>query len=467
MLKQILNNTVFKNFSYLTISTVISQVISLVTVLKITSILNPDDYGLYTFFIAQGALLLKIGDLGNSNIVIRTIARDPLKTNDLIFNGALIRTLAIIFISLIYIVYNHFLGSLSGQNLMLIFAFTLVSCFANLFELVFLGNQKMFPSSLINLTYSVIWFLIVFFLPDGTIDVSLIFLLYILTYFVKAVLFLAFLKHYKLLVGKVDNFMVSSRQLVKESWPYFVLILIMLPLTSLSNNFLDINSTNEEIGYFNLSQRLIGPVSMVISMMLTAIFPNLSALWTKDKKKFHDYLSNGFRFFMLISMVFCFLFTLFAKEVVILLFPKSYLPAVAVCQMQIWYLFLTSIDSFIGVILGAANKEKLILRFGIVYFLVCTPALYFGSKYGALGLSYSYVIAFGACLIYIWLAFKKSLSMKIRHDSYIWIAGIALFVISYSISSETELIYKLLLSAVVLLGIFSYISKIYKSLLTT
>ena len=464
MFKKLLNNIVFKNFSYLTISTVLSQLISLITVLKITSILNPDDYGLYTFLIAQGMLLMKIGDLGNRNIVIRTIAREPLQTNDLILNGALLRTLAIIFIFFIYIVYNHFLGSLSLENLLLIFVFTLVCCFSNLFEMVYLGTQRMFPSSIINLSYSVIWFMIVFYLPDETLDVTFIFLLYTLTNFIKAALYLAFLKYYQLLVGKVSNFMVSSKQFVAESWPYFVMILIMLPLTSFANNFLDINSTKDQIGYFNLSQRLMGPVSLIIGMMLTALFPNLSALWSNDKKRFYHYLSNGFRFFILVSMVFCFLFTLFAKEVVVLLFPAEYLPAVAVCRIQVWYIFLTSIDSLIGVILGAANKEKLILRFGIVYFLICTPALYYGSTFGALGLSYSYIIAFGACLIYVWPTFKKSLSMNIRHDNYIWLVALGLFSISYFVSADTALGYKILLSLGVLVGIMTYCSKIYKSL---
>lgn len=464
MVKSILKNIVFKNFSYLTISTVISQLIALVTILKITSILNPNDYGLYTFLIAQGTLLLKIGDLGNRNIVIRTISREPKQTNDLLVNGGIVRSLAIILLFLVYLVYNHFLGSLSSEHLLLIFIFTLVSCFSGLFELVFMGNQKMFPSSLINLGYSIIWFLIVFFLPNRVMDITLIFILFIVVNFIKAGLFLFFLRYHKLLIGPVQNFVVSTKQLFKESWPYFVMILIMLPLTSLSNNFLDINSNNQQIGYFNLSQRLIGPLSLVITMMLTAVFPNLSALWVKDKVKFKNYLSNGFRFFMLASIIFCFLFTLFAQELVIYLFPSEYLPAVAVCQIQVWYLFLTSIDSLIGVVLGAANMEKLILRFGILYFFICSPALYYGSHYGALGLSYSYVISFGCCLVYVWFTFNKTLQLEIKHNGILWALGLGLFAISYFLPTNTTLVHKLLLSTLILLVLGSYLFKAYRSI---
>jgi O-antigen/teichoic acid export membrane protein len=464
MLRKILSNVVFKNFSYLTIGTVIAQLISLVTILKITNILNPEDYGLFTFLIAQGMLLLRIGDLGNRNIVIRTIARDPSHTNDLLVNGAILRVLAIIVLFIFYSIYNQYFGSLSFNNLMLIFVFSLLSCFSNLFELIFHGNQKMLPSAIINFVYSVIWFAIVFFVLEKGENITFIFLLYISITLVKGILYLAFIKYYKLFKGKVQGFKVSSKQMIKESWPYFTMILILLPLTSLSNNFLDINSTNTEIGYFNLSERLLGPISLVIGISLSALFPNLSAMWGKNKEKFRRYLSVGFGLYMIVSMLICFIFTLFSKEIVVLLFPDSYLPAIKVCQMQVWYLFFTSVDSLVGVVLGAANREKLILRFSVIYFLICTPTLFYSSNFGALGISYGYVLSYGIGLIYVWLTFKKVLNIKIMHDGFIWLLAIALFIISYFLTAETSLVYKLLICISILGLLLPYLFKIYKPL---
>ncbi len=465
MIKKILGNIVFKNFSYLTIGTVIAQLISLITVLKITSILNPEDYGLFTFLIAQGMLLLRIGDLGNRNIVIRTIARNPSRTNDLLVNGALIRVLAIIVLFFIYTLYNYYFGSLSLDNLILIFVFSLLSCFSNLFELIFHGNQKMLPSAIINLAYSIIWFIIVFFSLKKGVSVSFIFLLYIAVTLVKGGLYLAFIKYYKLFNGKVQSFAISSKQIIKESWPYFAMILVLLPLTSLSNNFLDINSTNDEIGYFNLSERLLGPLSLVVGMSLSALFPNLSEMWSHNKEKFNHYLSIGFGLYMIASMLICFIFTLFSKEIVTLLFPDGYNPAIKVAQMQVWYLFFTSVDSLVGVVLGAANREKLILRFSIIYFFICTPTLFYSSNFGALGISTGFVISYGIGLIYVWLTFKKALNIKIKYDSRIWLLAIALFIISYFLTSETSFVYKILICLTILGLLIPYLFIIYKPLL--
>jgi O-antigen/teichoic acid export membrane protein len=199
-------------------------------------------------------------------------------------------------------------------------------------------------------------------------------------------------------------------------------------------------------------------------MSLSAIFPNLSAMWSKNREKFYRYLSIGFGVYMMASMLICFIFTLFSKEIVILLFPDDYTPAIKVCQMQVWYLFFTSVDSLVGVVLGAANREKLILRFSIVYFLICTPVLFYSSKYGALGISYGYVISYGACLIYVWLTFKKSLNIKIKYDLRIWLLAISLFIISFYLTADISLIYKLIICLAVLGLLLPYSFKLYKPL---
>ncbi|RDV10668.1 polysaccharide biosynthesis protein [Pontibacter diazotrophicus] len=462
MLNKLLNNTVFKNFSYLTISTAISQLLSFFTILKITSILTPNDYGVFTFLIAQGALLLTIGDLGIRNIVIRAIARNQYITNDLVVNGAVLRTGTMLLLSLLYTIYNYFLGSLVKEQLLLIFVYTLINCFSNLVEMVFIGNQKMLQPSLINLLYSIIWFSIIYFLPTNAIDVTYLFSLFTLLSIIKFSIYILFLKYYKLLIGKVEGFFKSTRKLISTSWPYFLMVLIMLPLTGLANNFLDLNSTKEEVGYFNLSQRLIGPIGLVITMSLTAIFPNLSSLWSKNEGKFYHFISVGFKYFMLSALISCFLFSLFAHEIVITIFPKNYLPAVKVCQIQIWYLFLTSVDSLIGTVLGAINKEKMILKFGIVYCCFCTPVLFFSSNYGALGLSFGYVLSFGICQLYVWNLFTRTLNIKIRYDNSLWMLAVILFVVSLSIPVDVSILYRITLSLAILGGVSYYILRTYK-----
>ncbi|MFC4872877.1 oligosaccharide flippase family protein [Negadavirga shengliensis] len=461
MLKRIIQHKVFKNFSYLTIGSVLSQLISLLTVLKITKVLHPDDYGLYTFMIAQGTLLLTIGDLGIRNIVIRSIARDPNRTNDLVFNGAILRMLALTLLSAIYLVYNYYLGNLNIQELVFVFSFALISCFGKLFETAFLGHQKMLTPSLINLGFSVSWFLCVYLLPASNMTVEFLFYSFLGINLLKNAAFYFSLQRQHLLKGKVLGFWHSSQKLLKESWPYFALVLVMLPFTKLSNNFLDINSSIEQIGFFNLSERLTGPVSFVLDFALVAIFPNLSALWVSNKVQFRNFVREGFKYYMLLGMILCFLFTLYAKELFGLLFPENYMPAVMVCQLQIWYLYLTSIDSLIGTILGATNNEKKILKLGIVNSLFSTPILYISSSYGALGLASGMVISFSCFQFYLWYLFGKTLKIKVEDKGRMWIIAALLFVFSYFIAGNFDFVYKVLFGLLSIAGTGFYFSRNY------
>ena len=458
LFRKILNNKVFRNFSYLTIGSAVSQLIGLLTIIKITRIFAPADYGIFTFMLVQGQLLITIGDLGIRNIIIRTIARDNQQTNDLIYNGIKIRVLSAFALTLIYMVYNHYLGNLNTVQILLISSFTLINIITNLFESAFMGYQKMLSPSILSIVISALWFVSLYTLPLSYITVSFLFFVYIVLTAIKGVIFYISLNRQKLLVGPVLKFWSSSKRLVKESWPYFMLVLFMLPVSYLSNNFLNINSTNVELGYFNLAQKIMGPVSLVITFALSAIFPNLSQLWSKDEAKFYHVISVGFKYFMLAALLLCFLFTLFAKDLVGVLFTQNYSGVIKVFQLQIWFVFLMGVNSLIGTIWGATNKEKLLFKTSLINALISTPMLYYGSKFGALGLSYGYVISFAIFEIYLWWEFKRSTNIVIKNDIYLWLITLALFISSYFLPKEVSFFFKIIPAVIVLsiAGLYIY-----------
>jgi len=343
----------------------------------------------------------------------------------------------------------------------LISMFGILNCLTNLFESVFIGHQKMLPISVINITTNAIWFGFVMLLPGENISVSFLFSAFIILNLAKALIQYWYLRHKNYVIGETANLYDSAIKLVKESWPFLSLTLLMLPVNYFSNNFLDINSSQEELGYFNLAQKLMMPINLIIGFALSAIFPNLSSLWTKDKEKFHRYITVGIKYFIISALILCFLFTLFAREVVVILFSDEYIPAIQVCQLQIWYVFLMSVNSSIGTIWASTNKEKLILQSGIINAILSTPLLFIGSKYGALGLSYGYVASFVIFEIYLWNKFKKSEQLKIKKDALMWISAAGLFLLSYFIPQEMALLYRVLIAAILgsILALYMYKTK--------
>jgi O-antigen/teichoic acid export membrane protein len=275
------------------------------------------------------------------------------------------------------------------------------------------------------------------------------------------------LKKLALFSGGIEGFLGSSKKLVSESWPYISLILLNLPFSHFANNFLDLNSTTKEIGFFNLAQKLMNPVQIIVAFSVTAIFPNISQLFSKNKERFLEIVKKGMPLFVLVLGYICFLYSFFSYEIISLFFNNDYLPAVRVAQLQIWFLFFNAINTIIVTVFGAANLEKMIFKISLICALIGTPLIYYGSFYGALGISYGFVISFALFEFYLWNQFKKNLNIAIHNEILIWLSVTSLFFLSYFYPSSYGIESKILIS--VLLSFFFilqfkqiFISFIYK-----
>ena len=433
-LKKISQNKVVKNFSYLTSGSIVSQLLMLFTVIKITAVLSQDEYGTYSFIIAQGMLLLAISELGTKSIIIRAIARQPDQTKDLIVNGIKLRLVTMTVTLLLYFAYNHFLGSLDTTQIFLLGGYALATSLFFLLENVFIGHQKMFYPSVIKTGVNFLYLITVLLLPTSLFSIEILVGSYIIITTIQIISYYILLKKEDLIIGEITSFIYSTKQLIADSWPYFALMLLSLPILHFANNFLDINSNKQEVGYYNLAKKLMGPVQIIITFSLTAIFPNISAMFVDNISKFRNLVSNGMALFIGLTSLFCFCFTMFSQDIILLIFSEKYLPATRVIQIQVWFLFLNGVSHFITVIFGASNREKQISKIALVNLLISAPFLYYGSFYGALGISYGFIISSVIFTFYVWYQFKSQLNIYISNEKLTWLMSLSLFIISYFMS---------------------------------
>jgi len=461
-LKKLSQNKVVQNFSFMTLGNVISQVLSLVTVLRITHFFAPDDYGLYTFITSQGLLLLNISDLGIQPIIVRSIARDKGSTKDLIINSLILRLLTVTFLTFLYFIYNRFFGILSIEEVLFVGLCALVYAVWTILEYAFLGHQKMFTASLIKITYGILWFGMVWLLPQDYFSVYNLIFIFVGLNILQGIAMGILLKVNGMMTGGRLTFYDSTRQILTQSWPYFSVMLIMIPVQQFYNIYLELNSNVEQIGFFNLARKLLAPVQMVLTYAVLAAFPSLSTLWVHDKAKFIKLITNGFQYFLIIGMTMAFLFNLFIKEIVVILFSAEYLPAVKVTQMQVWYTLLMSVNLTISTIFGSVNKEKLIFKLAVINGLISIPMLYYGSYYGAYGLSIAYVVSFAMMEVIVWRSFTDILNISVKKDMTCWLLIIGLFLISTFIVSYISLPIKILISILMLTAIVYYFNRNFK-----
>lgn len=463
MIKKLVGNKVALNFSYLAIGNILAQFLNLFILILIARKVSTAEYGELSFLIIQGMLLASLVDFGTRNIIIRTIARDKNLSRDLLINGITFRAILAIMFGLFYFFYNHYFGDLNLNEIISLVIFTCVFSIGILIDSIFYAYEKMLPTSLANIVINLSWFLMVILIPDDLFNSSILFYLLVASHLIKPIVLLFFLYHYKYILGDLNNFVSSTKKILIESWPYIITMILMLPVNYLSSNFLDVFSNKIEVGYLNVAQKITSPVFLITGFALSAIFPNLSTLWIQDKTKFQNKLVVGVKYFMILSGILSFSFTLFAPEILTILFTEKFENAILISQTQIWFVLLIGVNSLIGTIWGASNKEKLLIKTTIINAIIATPILLFSSYHGALSLSYGYLISFALFEIYIWITFLKTVKLPKYYGINYWMFIVALFLSSYFIFDSTDFMIRFIFFTIcMVLFYFIFVSKKFR-----
>ena len=432
-IKKLINNIVVRNIFYLGIGNGLIQFLGMIAVIFITAMFLPPEYGTYTYMIIQAQLIAAVADLGMRNIIIRDVARAKTNRMRLYFPALIIVVFSNIIIFLFYIIYNHLWGEFTNFQLILIGLHSFVFCVVNLSENLLIGLEKMLPLSLIGVIFALIWLCFMSFFPAKNISIELLYLASLLLFslkFIALVIEIKVKEKHKLFyrIKKLNVIFI----LVKNSLPFFGLVLVALPANYLSNNFLQINSTMQEVGFFSLAQKLTLPLTMVFGVLFSALFPNISILWEENCKKFHNIVEKGIVYFIVFSASGAFLFSILIKPVFLLLFSEEYNASIEVCKSQIWFVCLMGICSLVGTIWGAMNREKLSFKMAVINAMINVPILWIGSKYGALGLSFSYVISFLLFIMILWPVFVNTNKID-KKRSFIWFPVVIMMVVSFLI----------------------------------
>ncbi|MDL2323267.1 oligosaccharide flippase family protein [Bacteroidales bacterium OttesenSCG-928-A17] len=428
-IKDIYNNYVVRNMVYLGVGNGLSQLFNMVAVILITGFFCPTEYGKYAFMMSQALLLSVVADMGMRNIIIRDIARNLNEKISVFSTAFIIILLSNLLLFGIYFCYNHFLGELDLFQLLLISLYSVILCLNNLCESIFMGSQKMAPISFWNILTSSVWLLFIWVMPKEHISVNFLFvasLVLFATKFICCFIQLIAIRKYSL-IGKVQRSKIID--LIVRSAPYLGLALVALPANYLSNNFLQLNSTEEQIGFFSLGQKLTNPLTVVFAIIFSATFPNMSVLWSNDKPKFFKTSEKGIAYFILFASFCSFLFCLLIEPVFKLFFDVQYLQAINVCKLMVWHVCLMGICSLIGTIWGAMNKEKLAFHTAIINAAINIPLLWLGSKYGAESISVAYIVSFSIFIVILWLVFLKTNKPR-KEITYAWLPAILLFILS-------------------------------------
>jgi len=429
-------NSFVKNFSILSAGEIISHAISMLTNILLARLLSPESFGEYTLLLTYIFIFYTVSSLGLRQVIIRLIARNQSNSKYLFYYSVFLRIIGFVFSMLVFFVYDLFYNpGLSNFLILALFAGVFVQTAWETLQNVAFGMQRMEWTSIINVVGNFFLLGLYLVLPKNYCSVIVVVVLYVFVFLLKDFAYLISLYKFHLLTGKwklKNNYWGPSRKLLAESFPFYVLAIFSLFSNQIPIIFLQNNSNLTEVAYYNTANKLMLPITMLVSTTISAVYPVFAKNYVSDMELFAKQVKNVLSLFTIIGIFGCLIITFFRNEMVYIIYGEMYKNTGDVMAYQCWYTVMLTVFSLIGNVFGAADRQKLLALTSIAYACVNVPILYYFSFYGAVGLAIGTIVASVINMTYNYYYLWKTVEGKISVGFTIKI--FAILVLSFFIS---------------------------------
>lgn len=462
----IFNNKIIKNFSVLTGTNLLIQALSILSSIRVARQLQPEGYGLFNLVNLQASIFSIIAAFGLRIVVIRHIARNKQDARKIFKVSNQIRVITTI-LALLFATGYAQLNNSQSLTPVFLFAVLLLVVFQSVWdsvESISFGFEKMQTDGIINLTFTIIWIAEIYIIPNNLFTVTTLLYAFVINQGLKTLIYYIWLRTKVLThIQPIKSGGLNDHKvLISQSSFYFILAVFTAIQNQIPILLLQFNSRVDQIGLFNLGNRILSPLQMMLTMLLTALFPMLARLAIDNKLLFAQRVMSLLNIIVLTGIWGSMCFALFSRDIVKLLYGDAYITSANVILIQCWFTVLFAIFCTIGTVLSAMDKQKLLATLSIIYGVVAAPIFYFGTRFGATGLAWAFVIAAFVNMTYHWIIFRNLLE---KHISVLYsvlifssIGILSFFTSTYKIEFSFSI--RLAIGIFITAALFTYMYKV-------
>lgn len=197
-----------------------------------------------------------------------------------------------------------------------------------------------------------------------------------------------------LVQGKPRFITSEAKMMLREGFPLVVMMLAVQIYHRIDQVMLHKMSGDVVLGPYVIAVQLTELFSALPVTLMISLFPAL-AMSARDESRFTGYLSETYRFLMLIVFAACALVTPVAAPLVTVFYGAEYLPTAGLLIILIW----SEVPVFFGVVLSNALVAKGIQKFtayGAIAGAIANVLLnlFLIPRYGAMGASWATVVSY-------------------------------------------------------------------------
>lgn len=356
---QTVKQTLLKNSFWLFASESAARLLKLALVIYAARVLGASGWGVFSYAISVGALLMIFSDMGINNLLVREMSQKKAGFQNLISTMLLLKV-SILSVSVLLVIFISPIISNVPEAATLFPIIAIIFFFDIMREIGLTVNralEKMERDMVVKtVTNALILGLGILFLKIEVSPKSVA-----LAYAIgSAVGFttIAFMirKHIKEFLGVGDVKLVGS--IIKTAWPFVFIIFLGAIMGNMDIYMLGVWKDSTEIGLYASIQRMQNFIILIPSTIAVAILPLMSRLIVTDKTQSRMVLEKTLALIMLIGLPIALGGMILADQIIPSVFGQDYLGAIPIMQV----LMLMMLASFPLFLLSNAifthNRQK-------------------------------------------------------------------------------------------------------------
>lgn len=380
--------------------------------------LGVNNYGIYSFAIAIGNILVVFLNMGARNYVTREIIHNPNSLEKFLGSIFLIR---FFFISLLEVFLYFYLKLNKSDNATSIITFIVVNTiFLNSFMLIYYAlyraheiyKVEILTESIINILTVIGYY---FILKNGYGLFGIVLFLFLMTITQNIVIGYKSFRITKLSIQTlIQNARFQSAiKIFNETLPFLLTSVFSIIYFRIGTIMLKIYYSNHEVGLYSGAYKLLEMSSYLPDTIVYILFPILIKQAMASKQNLIFYYHKVFKFFLLFVLPFSLGLYFYSSQIINIIWGSKFYQAadsLKILSIAIVFLFLNYILSNLVV---ALKKEKLLtLNTFITAGINICANLYFIPKYREQGAAITNVISEGIFFIINFIIISKYLTIK-------------------------------------------------------
>lgn len=428
--------TLIRNWSYLLLSDISQTVISFFVFMFLARKLSPEGYGtLNTIFAIAGLFSVFAINVSANQVITREVTLNPKATKKIVKVVLPIRIISLVLSIMALIGYYFYEGEARTVHLIGISVIVLATLIWDLAESIAFGHFVTKITTYISVIAGLCWFLIVFILPEKSINVDLVLLMYATIYLIRSVTYLGLsFKNY--VHPNNEPLSIGWKTILIMSMPYLWMRIMGAFSDQVPILLLKWHSGATEVGYYAVGNRFVMPITLAVSTGLRAMFPFMTKLFQEDKEKFNQKLAEGFTFVLILGSSIAMLLTISSEIWVPMFFGDAYRKSILSFNFQAWLGVLLCFDLILANILSATYRQKILAIIMTIDVLIIFPLMYIGANNGADGMALAKLVGGFITVFYHIIVVIVVLGVRLKSLSFLLscIYFVTLMVITICIS---------------------------------